>query len=141
MPTRRLFVEAGVVASAAEALGGPCLRLQSRKAEATTLDPNSIPADATSLFVLPAMPPTRVLSGPRPMPGDPPDKKYYDICLTTTVQSFNSDGSPYFPITSNPADPYIPSSGIPAYWNSNLPEARLAGERELRCPAPPFRST
>jgi FtsP/CotA-like multicopper oxidase with cupredoxin domain len=61
MPTRRQFVKSGVVAGTALALGAPRL-LTSRRAEAATLDRNTIPKYVTPLFILPAMPPTRVLS-------------------------------------------------------------------------------
>lgn len=55
-------MQAGVVAGAAVAVGGPYLLLTGSKAEAATIDPNTIPKYVTPLFVLPAMPPTRVLS-------------------------------------------------------------------------------
>src|SRR5581483_5609184 len=56
MSTRRNVLKAGVVAGAGAAIGGPRL-LRSRKAEAATIDPNSIPKYVTPLFILPAMPP------------------------------------------------------------------------------------
>jgi len=64
--------------------------------------------------------PAGMLPGPRPMPGDPPGKKYYDICLALTDQSFNSDGSLFFPNASNLTGPYVPASDVPPYWNSNF---------------------
>lgn len=64
--------------------------------------------------------PAGMLPGPRPMPGDPPGKKYYDICLALSDQSFNPDGSLFFPSTSNLTGPYIPASDVPPYWNSNF---------------------
>lgn len=64
--------------------------------------------------------PAGMLPGPRPMPGDPPGKKYYDICLALSDQSFNTDGSLFFPSTSNLTGPYVPASDVPPYWNSNF---------------------
>jgi bilirubin oxidase len=64
--------------------------------------------------------PAGMLPGPRPMPGDAPGKKYYDICLSLSDQSFNSDGSLFFPSTSNLTGPYVPASDIPPYWNPNF---------------------
>ncbi|GLY68118.1 multicopper oxidase domain-containing protein [Amycolatopsis taiwanensis] len=64
--------------------------------------------------------PDGVLPGPRPMPGDPPGKKYYDICLSLSDHSFNTDGSLFFPSKSNLTGPYVPSSDISPYWNSNF---------------------
>lgn len=60
MNTRRQLLRGGVVAGAAVALGGPKLLLSSRKAEAATIDPNTIPKYVTPLYIMPAMPPTRV---------------------------------------------------------------------------------
>jgi spore coat protein A, manganese oxidase len=60
------------------------------------------------------------LPGPRPMPGDPPGKRYYDIVLSLSDQSFNPDGSLFFPTHSNLTGPYIPDSDIPPYWNSSF---------------------
>jgi spore coat protein A len=62
MSTRRQVLKGGVVAGAAAAIGGPRLLLKSRKAEAASIDPSSIPKYVTPLFILPAMPPTRVTS-------------------------------------------------------------------------------
>ncbi|HEX6469153.1 MAG TPA: bilirubin oxidase, partial [Streptosporangiaceae bacterium] len=62
MSTRRQVLKGGVVAGAAAAIGGPRLLLKSRRADAATIDPSSIPKYVTPLFVIPAMPPTRVLS-------------------------------------------------------------------------------
>jgi spore coat protein A len=64
--------------------------------------------------------PAGMLPGPRPMPGDPPGKKYYDICLSLSDQTFNADGSLFFPAASNLTGPYVPASDIPPYWNSNF---------------------
>ncbi|HKN98566.1 MAG TPA: multicopper oxidase domain-containing protein, partial [Pseudonocardiaceae bacterium] len=64
--------------------------------------------------------PDGLLPGPRPMPGDPPGKRYYDICLTMSDQTFNPDGSLFFPSASNLTGPYVPASDIPPYWNSNF---------------------
>jgi spore coat protein A len=58
MPTRRQFVTTGVVAGAAAAIGAP--RLLTGKASAATIDPTTIPKYVTPLFVMPAMPPSRV---------------------------------------------------------------------------------
>jgi bilirubin oxidase len=63
--------------------------------------------------------PDGLLPGPRPMPGDPPGKKYYDICLAISDKSFNPDGSINFPTNSNLTGPYIPDSDVPPYWNSS----------------------
>jgi spore coat protein A len=60
MPTRRTFVKGGVVAGAAAAVGAP--RLLTGSAQAAVIQPNSIPKYVTPLFIMPAMPPTRVLS-------------------------------------------------------------------------------
>ncbi|MBO0884815.1 MAG: hypothetical protein J2P17_31690, partial [Mycobacterium sp.] len=62
MSTRRRVLQGGVVAGAAVAVGGPRLLFKNRKAEAAAIDPNSIPKYVTPLFILPALPPSRVLS-------------------------------------------------------------------------------
>jgi bilirubin oxidase len=64
--------------------------------------------------------PAGVLPGPRPAAGDPAGKRYYDICLSLSDQSFNPDGSLFFPATSDLTGPYIPASDIPPYWNSSF---------------------
>ncbi|MGH3392605.1 MAG: multicopper oxidase domain-containing protein [Actinomadura sp.] len=58
MPTRRQFVQAGVVAGTAAALGAPVL-LRARPAQADPIPPSNIPKYVTPLFILPAMPLTR----------------------------------------------------------------------------------
>src|SRR5919197_5595683 len=58
MPTRRQVVKGGVAAGAVAAVGGPRL-LMSRRAEAATITPSSIPKYVTPLRIIPAMPPTR----------------------------------------------------------------------------------
>jgi spore coat protein A, manganese oxidase len=60
------------------------------------------------------------LPGPRPMPGDPPGTKYYDICLSLSDHQFNSDGSLFFPSTSNLDGPYVPTTDVPPYWNNTF---------------------
>jgi bilirubin oxidase len=64
--------------------------------------------------------PAGLLPGPRPAAGDPAGKKYYDICLSLSDHSFNSDGSLFFPSTSDLTGPYVPASDIPPYWNSSF---------------------
>jgi bilirubin oxidase len=61
MATRRQVLKGGVVIGAAAAIGGPYL-LRSTKASAAAIDPSSIPKYVTPLFIMPAMPPTRVRS-------------------------------------------------------------------------------
>jgi spore coat protein A, manganese oxidase len=60
------------------------------------------------------------LPGPRPLPGDPPGKRYYDIFLALQDKSFNADGSIFFPDHSDLTGPYIPNTDIPPYWNSSF---------------------
>jgi len=60
------------------------------------------------------------LPGPRPQAGDPAGKQYYDICLALSDQTFNTDGSLFFPANSDLTGPYIPASDIPPYWNSSF---------------------
>jgi spore coat protein A, manganese oxidase len=64
--------------------------------------------------------PPGLLPGPRPMPGDAPGTRYYDICLSLTDHTFNTDGSLFFPNKSDLTGPYIPDSDIPPYWNSSF---------------------
>jgi FtsP/CotA-like multicopper oxidase with cupredoxin domain len=58
--------------------------------------------------------------GPRPMPGDPPGLDYHDIIMVLTDQTFNQDGSLFFPSTSNLTGPYAPTTNVPPYWNSSF---------------------
>lgn len=58
--------------------------------------------------------------GPRPMPGDPPGLDYHDIVMVLTDQTFNQDGSLFFPSTSNLTGPYAPTTNVPPYWNSSF---------------------
>jgi bilirubin oxidase len=64
--------------------------------------------------------PAGQLPGPRPQAGDPAGKRYYDICLALSDQTFNTDGSLFFPATSDLTGPFIPASDIPPYWNSSF---------------------
>jgi len=60
------------------------------------------------------------LPGPRPQAGDPAGKRYYDICLALSDHTFNTDGSIFFPATSDLTGPFVPASDIPPYWNSSF---------------------
>jgi spore coat protein A, manganese oxidase len=64
--------------------------------------------------------PKGLLPGPRPQAGDPAGTRYYDICLSLSDQSFNPDGTLFFPNKSDLTGPYIPNSDIPPYWNSSF---------------------
>jgi bilirubin oxidase len=61
-----------------------------------------------------------MLPGPRPQVGDPAGRAYYDICLALADHSFNTDGSLFYPSTSDLTGPFIPASDIPPYWNSSF---------------------
>ena len=61
-----------------------------------------------------------LVPGPRPLPGDPPGKRYYDIFMVLQDKSFNADGSISFPTNSDLTGPYIPDSDVPPYWNSSF---------------------
>ncbi|HEU5157231.1 MAG TPA: bilirubin oxidase, partial [Streptosporangiaceae bacterium] len=64
--------------------------------------------------------PAGMLPGPRPQPGDPAGRRYYDVCLALADHTFNTDGSLFYPSTSDLTGPYIPASDIPPYWNSSF---------------------
>ncbi|GAA3613597.1 multicopper oxidase domain-containing protein [Nonomuraea rosea] len=64
--------------------------------------------------------PAGTVPGPRPAPGDPAGRRYYDIALVLQDKTFNDDGSLFFPGTSDLTGPYIPASDIPPYWNSSF---------------------
>lgn len=83
MTTRRQLLRGGVVAGAAGAFAGPWL-LSSRKAEAAAIPPSSIPKYVTPLFVLPAMPPSRVL----------PDHVEYRVAQRRVAQQMLPAGMP-----------------------------------------------
>ena len=61
-----------------------------------------------------------LLPGPRPQVGDAAGTSYYDVCLALADHTFNTDGSFFYPSTSDLTGPYIPASDIPPYWNSSF---------------------
>jgi bilirubin oxidase len=65
--------------------------------------------------------PPGVLPGPAPQRGDPPGRRYYEICIALQDKSFNDNGSISFPTnnTSVPG-PFIPETDMPPYWNQNF---------------------
>ncbi|HEX4812228.1 MAG TPA: multicopper oxidase domain-containing protein [Nonomuraea sp.] len=84
MTTRRQLLKGGVVAGAAAAIGGPRLLLGSSRAEAATLDPNSIPKYVSPLRILPAMPPSAVRS----------DRLEYQVAQRRFLQQVLPPGMP-----------------------------------------------
>ncbi len=67
--------------------------------------------------------PAGVLPGPAPMPGDRPNKRYYEIPLIFQDRSFNADDTLFFPSTRGtfgdtpPDGPFIPTTDVSPIWN------------------------
>src|SRR6266571_2522745 len=67
--------------------------------------------------------PAGVLPGPAPLPGERPNKRYYDIQLTFQDRSFNADDTLFFPSTRGPFGdtppdgPFIPTTDVSPIWN------------------------
>ena len=65
-----------------------------------------------------------VLPGPAPRPGDPPDRRYYEIPIAIQDRSFHADGSLHYPASRTEFDefagPYIPESDVSPIFNPEV---------------------